>query len=163
MGSHLANKPRRNPSTTDVNNQFLDLKPTNVVHAFPPLSNKNTNSALTFLVPVLSLLSCIPTALAWMHSAHLPGTTSDADFYQLISNSTMQILSTLTLIIPTFSNARLVSQAWFWTWVLAGTSTVCSVVAVPLYLNTPTEWSAAVGFVGNVMGAFVTLQLMFAI
>jgi hypothetical protein len=75
----------------------------------------------------------------------------------------MQLLGNLTLIIPTISNARLVGQAWFWTWVLAGTSNVCAIVAIPLYLTAPTEWSAAVSFGGNVMQAFVTLQLMFAI
>jgi hypothetical protein len=75
----------------------------------------------------------------------------------------MQLLGNMTLIIPTISNARLVEQAWLWTWMLAGTSTVCTIMAVPLYLYAPTEWSSAVSFAGNVMQAFVTLQLMFAI
>lgn len=46
---------------------------------------------------------------------------------------------------------------------LAAASTLCSVVAVPLYLNAPTEWSTALSFAGNVLQAFVTLLLMFAI
>jgi len=92
----------------------------------------------------LSLLSCIPTALAWTRSPHQPGTTSDANFYPLIANIGMQILGSLTLIIPTISNARLVGHAWFWAWVLAGTSIVCAIVAIPLCLSATTEWSAAV-------------------
>jgi hypothetical protein len=75
----------------------------------------------------------------------------------------MQLLGNMTLIIPTISNARLVGQAWFWTWVLAGASIVCTILAIPLYLYFPTEWSVSFSFAGNVMQAFVTLQLMFAI
>jgi hypothetical protein len=160
-----SSKTRIDPENAELNNnnKFLDAQPKNVVTAFPPISNKNTNSALAFLVPVLSLLSCIPTALAWANSPHHPGAASDADFFQLIASAAMQLLGNLTLIIPTISNSRLMSQAWFWTWVLAGTSTVCTIAAIPLYLYCPTEWSNTLSFAGNVMQAFVTLQLMFAI
>jgi hypothetical protein len=159
----IAHKTRLDPHNTELNHQFLDSQPKTIVTAFPATSNSNTKAALTFLVPVLSFLSCIPAALAWTQSAHQPGTTSDADFFQLISNTAMQLLGNMTLIIPTVSNARLVGQAWLWTWVLAGTSTVCAIMAIPLYLNAPTEWSGTVSFAGNVMQAFVALQLMFAI
>jgi hypothetical protein len=123
----------------------------------------NTNSMLAFIVPVLSLISSIPAYLAYTHSAHQVGSASDADFYQLISGSSVQLLSILVLVIPTFSNARLVPMAWFWTWVLAGASTLCAIVAIPLYLYVHTEWSAMVSFIGSVVQGFVTLQLIFTL
>src|SRR5271156_3055372 len=91
---------RINPETAELNNRFLDSQPKNIVTAFPPISNKNTNSALTFLVPVLCLLSCIPISLAWANSPHQLGTASDADFFQLIASTVMQLLGNMTLIIP---------------------------------------------------------------
>jgi hypothetical protein len=150
---------RRSPSQPGL--EFRDTSPEHISKAFP--ASKNANSTLAFLIPVFSLLSCIPAALAWVHSTHQIGTVQEADFFQLLSNSAMQLLGTLTLIIPTIFNARLVGQAWFWTWVLATASTICSIVAVPIYLTVPTEWSAAISFAGNVMQGFVTLQLIFAI
>ena len=75
----------------------------------------------------------------------------------------MQLLSTLTMVILTIYNVRLIKQAWAWTWVLAASSTLCAVVAIPLYLTILTEWSVAISFAGSVAQAFVTLQLMFSI
>lgn len=75
----------------------------------------------------------------------------------------MQLLTIVTMILPTIYNARLVKQAWVWTWILAASSGVCATVAVPLYLLIGTEWSVAVSFIGCVTQAFVTLQLMFVI
>lgn len=67
----------------------------------------------------------------------------------------MRILSNLTTIIPTISNARLVRHAQFWTWVLARTDIVYTIVVIPVYSSAPREWSAAV--------SSVTSQSMFAI
>lgn len=142
-------------------NKFQDQEPKNIAHAYQ--QSLDTTSTLAFIVPVLSLISSIPAFLAWTHSSHHVGSTSDADFYQLISGSSMQLLSILILIIPTVSNIRLVKMAWFWTWVLAGASTTCAIVAVPLYWHVPTEWSAMISFAGSAAQAFVTLQLIFTL
>ena len=75
----------------------------------------------------------------------------------------MQLLSVLTMIIPTIYNIRLIRQAWFWTWILAGSNTLCVSTAISLYLNVYTDWSVAIYFAGSVAQAFVTLQLMFAL
>jgi hypothetical protein len=65
------------------------------------------NSTLAFLVSMLSLLSSVPVLLDSTHSTHQVGSISDADFYQLISSSILQLLSTATMIIPTIYNVRL--------------------------------------------------------
>jgi hypothetical protein len=143
------------------NGQFHDTEPKNVAQAFP--KSQGANATLTFLVPTISLLACIPAFLAWTHSSHQVGSISDADFYQTVSNSVMQLLGIVTLIVPTAYNERLVRMAWFWTWLLASVSATCGIVAVPLYLYLPTEWSASLSFVSSVAQAFVILQLVFTL
>jgi hypothetical protein len=140
---------------------FQDQGPVNVAHAYeqPP----SINSTLTFLIPVLSLISCVPTGLAFMQSSHSKGRTQDADFYQAISGSAMQLLGILILMIPTVYNTRLVKMAWFWTWVMAAISTICAVASPLLYVYVPTEWSVLVSFVGSSFQCFVTLQLSFTL
>lgn len=140
---------------------FLDQDQKNIAHAYQ--QSPGINSTLTFLVPVLSLISSIPICLAWMRSSHKTGNISDADFYQLISSSSMQLLSIMTLIIPTVSNVRLAKLAWFWTWILASVGTLCAVAAVPLYLYLSPEWSMVISFAASVAQALVILQFMFAL
>ncbi|PVH71051.1 hypothetical protein DL98DRAFT_577582 [Cadophora sp. DSE1049] len=136
-----------------------DEEPKNIAHAYQ--QPQGTTSTLAFLVPVLSLISSIPIFLAWMYSDHQTGNTSDANFWQLISGSSMQFLSILTILIPTIFNIR--KMAWFWTWILAATSIICAIMAIPLYLYAPTKWSTMLSFVGSVAGAFVTLQLVYTL
>ncbi|KIM94389.1 hypothetical protein OIDMADRAFT_60717 [Oidiodendron maius Zn] len=141
--------------------EFKDKDPKNVVDAFAPTWVQTT---LTFLVPAISLLSCIPAALSFISATNEIGTARDADFFQLISSSAMAVLGLLTMMIPTFSSkTKLGKMAWFWTWILAGYSGVCAIVSIPLYLVIPTQWSAAVAFSGSVAQGLVTLQLMYAI
>jgi flagellar biosynthesis protein FlhB len=125
--------------------------------------SQNINSFLSFLVPTICLLSCIPTALAWTHTTASVGTIDDANFYQLLSNTAMQLLGLLTLIWPTVFDARLATMAWFWTWILGGVSVCCTAVAVPVYLWLPTGWSGILSFSGSVAQALVVLQLAFVL
>lgn len=137
-------------------------------------SNKNQNTAATayhehpsasaatlvFLVPVVSLLSCIPAAMAFTRAHPTPGTFEDAEFYQQLSNSLMQLLGLATLVWPTVFQARLAQHPWIFTWLLAGVSAICSVVAVSLYVLAPAGWSGVIAFGGAVAQALVTLQLI---
>jgi hypothetical protein len=135
--------------------------PKNAVEAYH--SSSNLNSTLTFLVPVTAVLSGIPAGLAFYHSSGDAGITSDPDFWQLVASSAIQILSVVTLILPTIFNIRLAKMAWVWTWIFAGVTVCCSIVAPPLYLVVSTKWSAIVSFAGSLAQTFITLQLMFAI
>lgn len=121
------------------------------------------NATLSFLVPTISLLSCIPAALAWSHALPKVGTVRDADFYQLVSTSAMQVLGIITLVWPTLYHARLARLSWIWTWILAIVSTGCTLAALSLYALLPTSWSALFSFGGSVAQALVTLQLVYSI
>jgi hypothetical protein len=109
---------------------------------------------LSFLVPTISLVSCIPAALAWYNSTPQIGASHDANFYQLISSSVMQLLGLLTLIWPTVAHTRLAKLAWFWTWVLANTSACFTTLAILLCLLLPTGWSALLSFSGSLAQVF---------
>ena len=126
-------------------------------------STPNINATLSFLVPTVSLITCIPAALAWTSSSPQIGTHHDANFYQLISSSIIQLLGLLTLIWPTIVHTRLANLAWFWTWVLASASALLTVLSVPFYLLLPTGWSGLLSFGGSVAQVLVLLQLMYTV
>lgn len=75
----------------------------------------------------------------------------------------MQLLGLVTFIWPTLSHPRLFRLAWFWIWVLAGFSAVCSLLSIVLYLAVSNTWSFVVGFAGVVAQAIVQLQVINAI
>ncbi|CZR66398.1 uncharacterized protein PAC_16299 [Phialocephala subalpina] len=102
----------------------------NVAEAYPKSSK--VISTLSFLVPAVCLLSCIPAGLAWVHTPYQVGTHNDGNFYQLLSGSTIQLLGTGTLIYPSLFSGRMVGLPRFWAWVLIGTSILCTGLSLPL-------------------------------
>lgn len=75
----------------------------------------------------------------------------------------MQLLSLLTMILPTVDDVKLARQAWVLTWILAVFSGVLSIVAIALYLKFPVEWSTTIAFAGGAAQAFVTLQFVYKV
>ncbi|KAF2497257.1 hypothetical protein BU16DRAFT_526278 [Lophium mytilinum] len=119
-------------------------------------------STLLFIVPATCLLSCIPTAIAWIHTAPgpAPRPTLDPNFYQLLSSSALQLLSLLTLVWPLMFHAELARMSWVWTWVLAGTSACSTIAAVFFYVWLSMAWSWVLSFAGSVAQALVVLQVV---
>jgi hypothetical protein len=151
----------RNPQTEADQLSQIDQAPKTVVQAYK--GESNISATLSFIVPTISLLSCIPAALAWYNSSPQVGTRHDANFYQQLSSSIMQALGLLTLIWPTVAHTRLASLAWLWTWVLAGVSVCFTVLSVPLYLILPAGWSGLLSFSGSLAQILVLLQLVHTI
>ncbi|KAF2815632.1 uncharacterized protein BDZ99DRAFT_565590 [Mytilinidion resinicola] len=122
----------------------------------------NLAPTLLFFVPAICLLSCIPTAMAWMHTTPGPSPrpTADANFYQLLSNSAMQLISLLTLVWPLMFHDELARMSWVWTWVLAGTSACLTIAAVLTYVWLSMQWSGLLSFAGGVAQALVVLQMV---
>jgi hypothetical protein len=120
-------------------------------------------SVLSFFVPTICLLSCIPIALAWTHSPREVGTIADANFYQSIAGSLVQLLSLATLLWPTLFHSTFSGRSWFWTWILAVFSGGFTILSVPLYVFLPTAWSMAVAFGGMIAQALIVLQIVHAI
>lgn len=79
--------------------------PKNIVEA--NRNSSNINSALTFLVPVITILSTILAGLVGYHSSGDSGIASNPNFWRLIESCIIQILSAETLILPAIFNMRL--------------------------------------------------------
>ncbi|EPE28731.1 hypothetical protein GLAREA_09852 [Glarea lozoyensis ATCC 20868] len=125
----------------------------------PPLK---TITTLNFIAPSILLLSCIPISLAWLHTSLDIGSSADANFYQLISNSMIQLLSLATLLSPTLFYSKFSGYAWYWTWFLAVLSFVCTVLSLVLYCFVPVAWSMLIAFCGTVAQALILLQIVHA-
>lgn len=117
-------------------------------------------SSLNIIVPVVSVLSVIPAALAWRYGASERGSITDSDFYQAIAGGTLQLLGLLTLIWPTLGHSRLSSVGWFWIWILAGFGAFCAPMSVFLYCFLSTNWSFVFAFAGSVSQAIVQLHVI---
>jgi hypothetical protein len=156
--AHTSRDPKKKETASSVE---VDKPPSNAIEAYKTKSN--LNATLSFLVPVISLISCVPAALAWYNSSPEIGTLHDPNFYQLISGSIMQLLGLVTLIWPMIFHSRLASLTWFWTWILAGSSACMTVLAMALFLVVPTGWSALISFGGSVAQVLVILQLVYTI
>ena len=120
-------------------------------------------STLSFFVPAILLLSCIPIALAWTRSPREVGASDDANFYQLIAGSLIQLLSLATLLYPTLFHFKFQGHSWLWTWILAAFSVACTILSVLLYVFLPVAWSMVVAFGGMTAQALITLQIVHAI
>jgi len=90
----------RNPSISQASSNLRERLPTAAARAYKA-SPKGLISTLSFFVLAILLLSCIPIALAWTRSPRGVGSSDDANFYQLIAGSLIQLLSLATLLYPT--------------------------------------------------------------
>ena len=111
------------------------------------------------IVPIASLLSTIPAALAWRYGGVERGTTMDSDFYQAIAGMMLQFLS-LIIFWPSLSDPQLSIKSRFLILDPCGFSGLSSLVSVPLYLVLSTTWSFIVAFVGGVAQAILQLQVI---
>jgi hypothetical protein len=143
-------------------------KPVNISVTSPrsvasTLHAEHMRSTLTFVVPIVSLLSFIPAAIAWKHGDTAVGTAHDSDFWQTVSSSILQLLSLITFIWPTLKDPGLSQLTWVWIWILAGFSAICAIISVPVYLVEPTILSFVISFAGSLAQAVVQLQVVNAI
>ncbi|ENH72267.1 hypothetical protein FOC1_g10004505 [Fusarium oxysporum f. sp. cubense race 1] len=138
------------------------------VQAVPKVSPQDTKAGLqtqsgTFttilwLTFVGTTLSNVWTfALAYNYSDHTPGTTKDADFWFLMQSCITQGFTLIISGIPLKADPRLRKRTWVPPMLLA---LVCTIIAPPLYLAAPTEWSSFVGLVATGIQAFMVLQLV---
>lgn len=96
-------------------------------------------------------------ALAYYYSDHLPGTTKDADFWFLLQGCITQVFTLIISGIPLKADSRLRKRIWVPPMILA---LICTLIAPPLYLTAPTEWSSFVVLIATGIQAFMVLQLV---
>ncbi|KAI1027769.1 hypothetical protein LB503_011854 [Fusarium chuoi] len=115
-------------------------------------------TAILWLTFVGTTLSNVWTfALAYNYSDHKPGTTKDADFWFLMQSCITQGFTLIISGIPLRADTRLRKRTWVPPMLLA---LICTIIAPPLYLTAPTEWSSFVGLIATGIQAFMVLQLV---
>jgi hypothetical protein len=152
----------RNSETYKIPSQQSEQPPAAAVKAYDDSTHSSTPT-LNFFVPAILLLSCIPMAVAWIHSPWELGKSTDGNLYQLTSSSLIQTLSSATLLFPTLFNSKFSGHAWLWTWILAIFSVLCTVLSVSLYCVVPLAWSMVISFGGTVAQTLIILQIVHAI
>jgi hypothetical protein len=95
-------------------------------------------------------------ALGYSRSLHLQGTANDADFLFLIQATLVQVQGLVVSALLERKRSRL--PRWRWA-IPAAVATACSIVAIPLYLSVPKEWSTFLSLVAGTIQSFMILQL----
>jgi hypothetical protein len=95
-------------------------------------------------------------ALGYSRSLHLQGTIDDADFWFLIQATLVQVQGLVVSALLEQKRGRL--PRWRWA-IPAAVAAVCSVMAIPLYLSVPKEWSSFLSLVAGTTQSFMILQL----
>jgi hypothetical protein len=95
-------------------------------------------------------------ALGYSRSLHLQGTANDADFWFLIQATLVQIQGLVVSALLERKRGRLPRWRWAIPAAIAG---ACSIVAIPLYLTVPKEWSSFLSLVAGTTQSFMILQL----
>jgi hypothetical protein len=95
-------------------------------------------------------------ALGYSRSLHLQGTIDDADFWFLIQATLVQVQGLVVSALLGQKRGRL--PRWRWA-IPAAVAAVCSVMAIPLYLSVPKEWSSFLSLVAGTTQSFMILQL----
>ncbi|KAF5711762.1 salicylate hydroxylase [Fusarium mundagurra] len=110
-------------------------------------THSGTFTAILWLTFVGTTLSNVWTfALAYSYSDHKPGTTKDADFWFLMQSCITQGFTLIISGIPLRADPRLPKRTWVPPMLLA---LICTIIAPPLYLTAPTEWSSFVGLIAS--------------
>jgi len=95
-------------------------------------------------------------ALGYSRSLHLQGTADDADFWFLIQATLVQVQGLVVSALLERKRGRL--PRWRWA-IPAAVAAACSIVAIPLYLSVPREWSSFLSLVAGTIQSFMILQL----
>lgn len=103
-----------------------------------------------------AVISIALFALGYGRSPHLQGTASDPDFWFLIQATFMQILGLVVSALLERNRGGLPTWRWGLPTAIAG---ACSIMAIPLYLTAPKEWSSFLSLVAGATQSFMTLQL----
>jgi hypothetical protein len=129
-------------------------------HVTEPDTTAGSKTATTFIL-WLVVFSCAVApaalfALGYSRSLHLPGTADDADFWFLIQATLVQVQGLVVSALLERKRGRL--PRWRWA-IPAVIAAICSIMAIPLYLSVPKEWSSFLSLVAGITQSFMILQL----
>ncbi|KAF2671636.1 hypothetical protein BT63DRAFT_422185 [Microthyrium microscopicum] len=110
---------------------------------------------LTFSITTIATIPLF--ALGYSFSPHQHGTFEDADFWFLLQSSLTQLLGTVLSFIPIYKENKLPRRVSITLMIAALLATL---LATPLYILVPTEWSGFLSIIGASIQAFQVLQIV---
>jgi hypothetical protein len=154
------------PDTATVTQQSVLATdpPSNAVTAYPGMSASlpmilNVRASLNFVVPSVCLFCCIPIGYAYFYGSPTHGTATDSDFWQLVAGSAMQLLSIVTLFLPSNVQGKLPHLSGIYSGLLLIASGITLPASIVLYLFVSARWSIVVSYIGNAAQVLILLQL----
>jgi hypothetical protein len=134
-------------------------RPRNTAEPDRTTGSENVRAFISVPVVCSCALAPIPLfCLGYASSPHLRGTTDDADFWFLIAATLTQLQALGVSALLERDRGRLPK----WRWVIpAAFAGACSIVAIPLYLYMPTEWSSLFSLFAGIIQAFMVSQFFF--
>jgi hypothetical protein len=119
---------------------------------------KRVRASISWLAFFICAVAPIPLfSLGYVRSSHLQGTANDADFWFLILATLTQIQGLLVSALLEWKRDRL--PKWRWA-IPAAVAGACSIVAIPLYLCVPKEWSSFLSLVAGTTQSFIISQFL---
>jgi hypothetical protein len=94
-------------------------------------------------------------SFGYVRSLHLQGTANDADFWFLILATLTQVQGLLVSALLEWERGRLPKWRWAVPAAIAG---ACSIVAIPIYLTVPKEWSSFLSLIAGTTQSFMISQ-----
>ena len=101
-------------------------------------------------------------ALALKYSEKTPGTTEDDDFWLLVQNCGMQLVSLASIVSSIWSGSVVSGRARLALLIFTGIAGAGTVISPLCYLRLPKVWSGFVVIVAGCIQAFGTLQMALA-
>jgi hypothetical protein len=110
---------------------------------------------LWWILFIYIVVSFVSFAIGYNSSSHEKGATEDADFWFLVQNTTMQLLGLIITALPGWRDGKLPKPRWVFPAAVAGISFI---LAIPLILVLPKEWSSLLCTVAGGLQTFMVLQ-----
>lgn len=118
--------------------------------------SKNAKVFISWSAVVFCALLPIPLfSFGYSRSLHVQGTTSDADFWFLILATLTQIQGLAVSALLEWKRDCLPKWRWATPAAVAG---ACSIVAIPLYVLVPKEWSSFLSLAAGMTQSFMISQ-----
>lgn len=134
----------------------LASRPRNAAEPDTTAGSERIRTSILWLVFLTCAVAPIPLfSLGYVRSLHLQGTANDADFWFLILATLTQIQGLVVSALLEWKRGRL--PKWRWT-IPAAIAGACSVIAIPLYLIAPKEWSSFLSLIAGTTQSFMISQ-----
>ncbi|KAF1833375.1 hypothetical protein BDW02DRAFT_570049 [Decorospora gaudefroyi] len=117
-----------------------------------------SSTAILWSTFMVTTVAAVPLfAMGTRYSEHHAGTIEDADFYFLIQANLVQVLGIVLSYIPVWKSGQVPKRVGIPLTVLG---IFLTILAIPVFLHLPKEWSNFLTMIGAFIQAFMVLQVV---